>query len=288
MVNSRPQPSLSRASSILPVADGGSAEWRSVDQSDPDSKVAHLDRLAEHQRKGRWEALELLQVRAGDSVLDVGCGAGDMMIDLAREIAPGVRAIGVDASAAMITTAKQRAADAGVEVDFRVGDAESLEFGDASIDAVNCTRVLMHLARPAQAIKEIVRVLKPGRRMVLSEPDWDAVCLDGADPQITRQIIRAHADRHATPTMGRQLRRLALDAGVDIVSFEASFSVSPNLALLNPGWRFREVLRALVTAGAVSQAGADRWWTDLEDADRTERFFAAIATFRLVAQRPTP
>lgn len=68
-----------------------------------------------------------------------------------------------------------------------VGDAELLEFGDASIDAVNCTRVLMHLARPAQAIKEIVRVLKPGRRMVLSEPDWDAVCLDGADPQITRQ-----------------------------------------------------------------------------------------------------
>lgn len=264
----------------------GSAEWRSVDQSDPDAKVAHLDRIAEKQREGRLETLRLLEVAAGDSVLDVGCGAGDMLIDLIREVAPGIQAIGVDSSAAMVATASQRAAEAGVDVEFRVGDAESLDFGDASFDAVQCTRVLMHLAQPDQAIREMARVLKPGRRLVISEPDWDAVVLDGADPNITRLVLRAHADRTRNPTMGRQLRRLALDAGLDIISFEASFSVSPNLAFL-AGWRFSEVLQELTTAGAVSQAAADQWWTDLNSADRNRRHFGAVGTFRLVARKPS-
>jgi len=76
---------------------------------------------------------ELLALRAGDHVLDVGCGAGEDVRALAEIVGTTRRAVGVDSSQTMVDAARQRSADSPFPVAFFVSDAEHLDFPDASL-----------------------------------------------------------------------------------------------------------------------------------------------------------
>jgi ubiquinone/menaquinone biosynthesis C-methylase UbiE len=88
-----------------------------------------------------WERTHLA-LQAGERLLDIGCGVGDVAIALATDVAPSGSVIAIDASEAMLGVGRQRAAEAAVSVDFRIGDAESLSLHDGSVDACRCEREL--------------------------------------------------------------------------------------------------------------------------------------------------
>ena len=69
-----------------------------------------------------WERTHLA-LQAGERLLDIGCGVGDVAIALAKDVAPSGSVIAIDASEAMLGVGRQRAAEAAVSVDFRIGDA---------------------------------------------------------------------------------------------------------------------------------------------------------------------
>jgi 2-polyprenyl-3-methyl-5-hydroxy-6-metoxy-1,4-benzoquinol methylase len=94
---------------------------------------------------------------SGRTVLDVGTGTGRAAIALA---ARGARVTGVDASEEMLTVARRRAREAGVEIEFATGDAHRLGFPDRSFDTVVCLRVLMHTPDWHQSLAELCRVAK--------------------------------------------------------------------------------------------------------------------------------
>lgn len=105
-------------------------------------------------------------VPAGGVVLDVGCGGGIEAIFMASQ---GFRTIGVDRSAAALEIARERASAAGVEVDWRQGDALELPLEPESVDLVldrGCFHVIARKRRRAYAL-EIARVLRPGGKLVL-------------------------------------------------------------------------------------------------------------------------
>jgi ubiquinone/menaquinone biosynthesis C-methylase UbiE len=81
----------------------------------------------------------------------------------------GVRLTGIELSPAMLELASQRAAELGREVDFRVGDATTLEFSDESFDTVSCTFSLCTIPDDRAAVAEAWRVLRPGGHFVLAE-----------------------------------------------------------------------------------------------------------------------
>jgi ubiquinone/menaquinone biosynthesis C-methylase UbiE len=80
-----------------------------------------------------------------------------------------VQLTGIELSPAMLTLAKQRAADLGREVDFQVGDATALQFADRSFDTAVCTFALCTIPDDAAAVAEVRRVLRPGGRFLLAE-----------------------------------------------------------------------------------------------------------------------
>jgi len=99
------------------------------------------------------------------SVLDVGCGTGVVALTAARL---GARASGLDLAPALIEHAKQNAALADVEIDFREGDAEAMPYDNASFDVVLSQFGHMFTPRPEVAIAEMLRVLKPGGTIAFS------------------------------------------------------------------------------------------------------------------------
>jgi len=117
-------------------------------------------------------------------ILDVGTGNGSLSLVLAEL---GHDVIGIDLSEGMLSVAKKKAKERGVNPDLRIGDAESLEFNDESFDAVVSRLVLWTLPDPEKAIGEWRRVLKPGGRVYTFETeswrDWKS-----ADRWIKRNL----------------------------------------------------------------------------------------------------
>jgi SAM-dependent methyltransferase len=109
-------------------------------------------------------------IRAGEVVLDVGCGAGTDLLLAARRVGPAGRAIGVD-----MTEAMRRRALAGAEacglgtVDVRDGDAAALPVDDHSVDVVISNGVLNLVPDKRQAFAELARVLRPGGRAQIAD-----------------------------------------------------------------------------------------------------------------------
>jgi ubiquinone/menaquinone biosynthesis C-methylase UbiE len=106
--------------------------------------------------------VRLAGVRAGDRVLDVGCGTGVVAVTAARL---GARVSGLDLTPELLDQARRSAPLAGVEVDWHEGDAEKLPFPDASFDVVLSQFGHMFAPRPDVVLAEMLRVLKPGGRL---------------------------------------------------------------------------------------------------------------------------
>jgi ubiquinone/menaquinone biosynthesis methyltransferase len=112
---------------------------------------------------------ELLEAAAAvapehPTVLDVACGTGDLALGIARHL-PDARVTGIDPSAGMIAEAERRR-DGRTGVAFRVGDAMHLDVPDASVDLVTAGYALRNVPDHRKALGEMVRVLRPGGRLV--------------------------------------------------------------------------------------------------------------------------
>ena len=117
----------------------------------------------------RRQLLALAGPRPGEAVLDVGCGTGSLALMAREAVGPTGVICGVDASAEMISWARQKARRAGVEADFKQAAAQALPYPDAFFDVVLSTLMLHHLPKKArtQLAAEARRVVKPGGRVLV-------------------------------------------------------------------------------------------------------------------------
>jgi SAM-dependent methyltransferase len=259
--------------------------WRGVDRTgDPGSFVGYLDKAAVSLRDAWLEAQRLLELRPGCSVLDVGSGAGQFLIEAASNV-DGIRAVGIDFSDTMVKTATSRAHAAGVVVTFAVGNAQHLDFPDRSFDRVNCSRVLLHLEDPRAAIHEMARVLSVGGRVVILEPDFDAMMIDSKDLRIASAVRRQLTAGIRHPDIGRSLRRLLLEVGLDVLEFSGVARTVPSLQAACENFHIRDHLDAAVASGEVEADSVEEWWRLMEAADTSDRLFVGPVLFRALATK---
>lgn len=173
----------------------------------PDEWAAHFRRQAEWTRPARnylYRRANLLRARR---VLDVGCGTGV----ISEEIAARTRghAVGLDINPEFLRRRE------GNRASYVLGDAHRLPFPDSAFDVVLCHFVLMWLGEPRQGLAEMVRVARPGGWILLcAEPDYGGR-LDYPDLPHAAWHIEALRREGADPFMGRKLRALCAEQGLD-------------------------------------------------------------------------
>ncbi len=164
-------------------------------------------------RSHRWRTAEnsagylLPHLRAGQRLLDLGCGPGTISVDLARRVAPGP-VVGVDRAEPPLREARATAAAAAVDnVTFAVGDAYQLDFPAGSFDVVHAHQVLQHLSDPVAALVEMRRVCAPGGWIAVRDADYAAMTWHPADLASGRRPAGSIA--RAVRAGGAQQRRRA-------------------------------------------------------------------------------
>ena len=199
-------------------------------------------------------AMDALSPGPGESVVDVGCGAGQTALQLARRVGPRGRVVGVDIAPRLLSVARARAA-ALPQIGFVAGDAQTLTLPGGRLDAVFSRFGVMAFADPVAAFANLRRMLKPDGRLAfvcwrtLAENELDHLPLRAAgletmadptpfrfeDPDVTRATLAAAG--------WRDIAVKAHDEAVSCGDLEATATVVASVGPLgrilreNPGLR---------------------------------------------------
>jgi SAM-dependent methyltransferase len=143
----------------------------------------HYDRISEGIADSIEHAIARLWPSPGERVLDLACGTGWASRRLAEK---GCRVTGADLGEGVIAAAREIARERSLDIDFQIGDAEALSFGEAEFDALLSTCGVMFASRPDVAAGEMARVLKRGGRLALTS--W----VKGSAVEQMFEVMKAH------------------------------------------------------------------------------------------------
>ena len=253
--------------------------FKNIDQtSDPRFFIEFLElrKTVEGEREVKELILHMLGVTAGARVLDVGCGLGDDAREIAAIVGAEGRVVGIDPSETMVTESNKRASGSGLTVEFRIGDVRKLDFPDASFDFVRTDRVLMFVSETETALSEIVRVLRPGGRVVASEIDHEMHFQDSHFPETSRKVWAVFAANQPQPRLGRELHRLFSEHGLRNVKTAPRVIRAPykTQRRLTEGF-----LASAIACGQLDRAEIDTLLKDLEALDQARLFNDGVVIF---------
>ena len=134
-------------------------------------RLNHIMSLGIDRSWRRRAIKEIVGQNTTQEILDVACGTGDFSIAIAKAMAPGSRVTGLDLSEGMLAVMRGKLADAGLEGRVRCaqGDSEAMPYADASFDCVTIAFGIRNFEHREVALREILRVLKPGGKLVILE-----------------------------------------------------------------------------------------------------------------------
>ena len=255
--------------------------YTDVDHSaDPVGAAEWMDTMCDWPfiRAYKERTVDLLQVKPGARLLDVGCGTGHDTRALAVTAGPDGIAIGVDASAVMLKTARTRGGS------YLQADARSLPYENGAFDGTRIDRVLQHVPGPEDAVHEIARVTRPGGRVVAIDPDQETLVADVSDPGLLRKVKDFRRDRNlCNGTIGRQLPRLFRRAGLSEVECEAA-----TLVLTDPrdAFGFMTWPRLMQAEGLLADHEVAGWEADIDASVAAGEFLYAVTFFITSGSKP--
>lgn len=217
-----------------------------------------------------------LSIEPGMSCLDVGCGGGDVTCELARRVAPGGRAVGIDMDKAKLAIAREEASGAEeMAVEYLEGDVLTSEIAP-EYDVVYARFLLTHMADPEAVATRIAGGLRPGGLLVVEDIDFKGAFCHPVNTAYDRYVelyTKAAVARGVDPNIGPRLPELLVAAGCERVRLNV---VQP--AGMTPEGHEGDVkLLSSLTLENIADAAID------EDLATREKIDALIAELRRLA-----
>jgi arsenite methyltransferase len=227
-------------------------------------------------RRRRALVGDALAARAGERILDVGCGPGFYVEELLDVVGPDGAVVGVDGSPEMLAAAAARCAR-HPNAAFHQGDATALPVGDESFDAALCVQVLEYVEDATAALAQMHRALRPGGRVVVWDIDWATVTWHSEDPARMERVLRCWDEHLTHPSLPRTLVARLRAAGFANVGVEGHVFTT---AALDPeafgsGLALPLVEQFVARRPAVGAEEAAAWAAEQRElGERGELFFA--------------
>lgn len=230
-------------------------------------------------------------IEKGARVVDVGCGPGAVLLELARLVGPEGRVVGVDQDAEARQTATAWAADEGFDhVDIVEGNAVATGLPTGEWDAAMMRHVLIHNGAQVPAILDHVRdLLKPGGHAVLNETDGNGIRYPfhplPEAVEMERRWWGMLADQGNNIEIGAHVGDLAEEAGFQVLARRGRYDIFPLVPEMRPpSWAARDHMLA---AGACTEADIERWDRALTAfAEQGAGGFIHLPNFTVLARKP--
>lgn len=226
---------------------------------------------------------EMLALRPGERVLDFGCGAGRDLTRMAPLVGSDGSVVGIDINQSLVAHTQQRIADAGlrnVRALHAIGGP--LPFPDASFDVVHTERVLVFVADPDATMAEMVRVTRPGGRVVCCEFDTVSF-LDLDDMGLVQKVYARGGGFSRNAHMGRQLFRRFHRAG--LVDVDVRGVLRTNTQQTIPLSMAADLEKAL-SEGAITRQEAQRFEEHVRALQEAGDLFTASPSFIARGTKP--
>jgi hypothetical protein len=133
----------------------------------------------------------------------------------------------------------------------------------------------------------MARVLRPGRRLVLMDPDWETLLVSASDVGVTRRIVDHAADSpsHRHGRIGRSLADLLVRAGLSVVAVEGALFTTGDFALADRLTHLTASAELARNAGAVTAEESERWLAELADQARRGALITSLAGYTVVGEK---
>jgi SAM-dependent methyltransferase len=191
----------------------------------------------------------------------------------------------VDSSAGAIDRARERWRKPEGVLEFAVADAHALPFGDCEFGGCRADRTIQHVADPEEALAEMVRVTRPGGRVVVSEAVMPLELDDEPLGGRTRELVARFFSSDDTGGFLGYLPPLFVSSGLTQVGLARQESRVSDFGLVRQLLQLDRVAAEAVAAGELTAGERDRWLPELEDAARRGRFAIVWTALHLYGTR---
>jgi ubiquinone/menaquinone biosynthesis C-methylase UbiE len=238
----------------------------------------HIDQFKRH-------TVDLLSVQPGEIVLDAGCGLGQYTVYAASALQGEGCAVGIDSSDTMIGESEKYTSDATTHLRFLQDDIHHLHFEDNYFDACFSINTFQHLPDPSQALRELIRVTKPGGRIAVADPDHELVAIDTPYLEVNRKFLHFRSDSLKQGGLAHRLYGLFKQYGlmdVDVEVWPLVFTDYEQRKLTSP---YLDEIWIAQEHEAVSKEEAEAWSAYLRQTVVEERFLSIQTSIITVGRK---